>query len=70
MNTLVEFEKELGLSAEQAARLLGYAGSTYYQYRRSGAMPLYARRHVEVVLRLPVHIRQNLISEHVDGNTL
>lgn len=67
--SLQEFELHVGLTASKAATLLGYARQTYYQYRRSGAMPLYAQRHVEAIMLLPRSDVINLIRNHVNDRS-
>lgn len=65
---LLLFEKNTCLKAVQAAKLLGIPSPTYYQYRRTGQMPLSVRRQVEVMMRISEDLLHELISEHVyDG---
>lgn len=67
---LSAFELHTGLGAADAAKLLGYAVPTYYQYRRTGIMPEYAKRHVLAVMALPRHALANLIREYVFDDQL
>jgi len=69
-NLLLELEKRTGLTVMQCAMLLGYAKPTYYQYRRSGELPLYAQRHVQALLLLPERTLNNIVKEHVIGDDL
>lgn len=65
MNALVlEFEKHTQLGPVNAAKLLGYAYSSYAQYK-SGARPLkpYLKRHIRVVMMLPREQLKVLIAE-------
>jgi predicted site-specific integrase-resolvase len=68
MSFLREFELWIGLSPSQAAKLLGCARQTYYQYRRTGEIPLPVRRHMELLMRLPREMLIELIKEHVHQN--
>lgn len=67
-NPLPAFEIHTGLTVQQAAKLLGIATPTYYQYRRSGKMPDSVRRHVQSISLHPQPMLNKLIQEHVyDG---
>lgn len=67
-NPALDFEEVSGLSPTEVARLLGYARPTYYQYRRTGVLPLYATRHIQVLTMLSEADLSKLIREHVYGN--
>lgn len=63
---LLSLENRTGLGPTFVSDLLGYAYSTYSQYR-SGArpFPLYGERHVQALLVLPQTDLDVLIKEHV-----
>ncbi len=67
-NPLPAFEIHVGLTVQQAARLLGIAVPTYYQYRRTGKMPDSVRRHVQSLLLHSKPTLNKLIQEHVHGD--
>lgn len=70
MGLLTQFERHVGLSALKAAKLLGYACATYYQYRRTDVMPEYARRHVRALMSLPKVALETQIREYVFDDAL
>lgn len=65
---LIEFERHTGLGSTYAARLLGYAYSTYAQYRngRRELQP-YTVRHIQALMLLPTGALDKLIKDHVYG---
>lgn len=62
---LALFEEHVGLVAQQASRLLGCPSATYYQYRRTDHMPDYFRLYVELVMRIPEDLLDDLLKERV-----
>ena len=64
-NPLPAFEIHAGLTVSQAAKLLGVAAPTYYQYRRTGKMPESIRRQIQSLRLHPKSVLNNLIKEHV-----
>lgn len=69
-NPLPAFEIKTGLTVAQAARLLGIAAPTYYQYRRTGKIPEQVRREIEFLLLHSQTVLNKLIQEHVYGDEL
>lgn len=69
-NPLPAFEIKTGLTVAQAARLLGIAAPTYYQYRRTGKIPEQVRREIEFLLLHSQVVLNKLIQEHVYGDEL
>ncbi len=62
---LKKFEKHVGLSLPDTAKLLGYAKSSYYQLRNADAVPQHTRRCIEIIMRLREVELQKLIREYV-----
>lgn len=70
MKTLQEFEQTHGLTVVEAALLLGVPRPTYYQYRRTGVVPLPVERAMVFFNRMPKKAATSLIQEFVHGDTL
>jgi len=67
--TLITLERTIGLGATYAARLLGVAYPTYAQYRSGRReLPLYHRRHIELLLNLSPALLQMIVSKHAHGH--
>lgn len=69
-NLCLDLEHHAGLTAKEAANLLGYAIPTYYQYRRTGVLPEYARHHIQALMMMPEAALNKLIREHCSDDTL
>lgn len=69
-NPLIALESHAELTPTQVAALTGIPRPTYYQYRRTGEMPLHVQRLAEVLMLLPKRTLMTLIDEHVYGNEL
>lgn len=68
LQTLIDFEKYVGLPPAQACRLLGIAYVTYAHYRSEfRALPGYHSRHIRTIYMLSDTQLTTLKSEVADG---
>ena len=69
-NLLLELENHTELTAHQCAKLLGCARVTYYQWRRENKVPPTVERMIQIILKLPMRMLNQLIAEYVYDNDL